>query len=117
MNTSEREQGSVVDVVKDKSGVKDIDHLADSIMKVTVSNEEQIGVIKYTEGDDDDDDDDDDDGWITPENIVKVCNELGGGMEESPAGVSVCCVTADYAMQVRCDSIQLTVSIKIFVLL
>ena len=92
-NTTEKEQGSIVDKVEDQSKVKDVDCLVDSIMKVTVSSKEESSSV------DGGAEEDNDDSWITPENIEKVCNELGG-MEESPAGVSVCCVTADYAMQV-----------------
>jgi len=45
-------------------------------------------------------DEDDDVGWITPENLVEACEEMGGVLEEEVRGLSVACVTMDFAMQV-----------------
>ncbi|CAH3042290.1 unnamed protein product [Pocillopora meandrina] len=48
----------------------------------------------------DDDDDDDDDGWITPDNIKQIKNQMGKGSQDAlPANVTVGCLTTDFAMQ------------------
>ena len=42
-----------------------------------------------------------DEGWITPDNLGQVCEEVGVALGEEPQQeVAVACVTADYAMQV-----------------
>lgn len=48
--------------------------------------------------DDEEEDDDDDDGWITPDNIKSIKQDLAGGKEA--ANVTVGCLTTDFAMQV-----------------
>lgn len=49
---------------------------------------------------DDDDEDEDDDGWITPDNISRVKDEMGkGALDAVPANVTVGCLTTDFAMQ------------------
>ena len=56
---------------------------------------------KAWEGSDSDDDDDDDEGWITPENLRQVCEEMGGVLDELPQSLPVGCITTDFAMQVQ----------------
>ena len=62
-------------------------------------------VLTEVEGEKEEDDvnahDDDSEGWITPANFQQVCEELGGAKEVCPEDLAVCCVTADYAIQVR----------------
>ena len=44
---------------------------------------------------------DDDDGWITPDNIKQIKNQMGKGSQNAlPANVTVGCLTTDFAMQV-----------------
>ena len=47
-----------------------------------------------------DEDGDDSSGWITPENLQQVCEEMGGATEVKPNGIAVGCITTDFAMQV-----------------
>lgn len=50
---------------------------------------------------DDDENEDDDDGWITPDNISHVKDEMRKGtLDAVPANVTVGCLTTDFAMQV-----------------
>ena len=50
---------------------------------------------------DDDENEDDDDGWITPDNISRVKDEMRKGtLDAVPANVTVGCLTTDFAMQV-----------------
>ena len=48
--------------------------------------------------DDGDDDDDDDSGWITPQNIAHMKQEINSEADDKP--VKVACITSDFAMQV-----------------
>ena len=43
----------------------------------------------------------DEEGWITPDNLQRVCEQMGGLLEEEPKAVAVGCLTSDFAMQVR----------------
>lgn len=53
------------------------------------------------ENDDDDENDDDGEGWITPDNISRVKDEMGkASLDAVPASVTVGCLTTDFAMQV-----------------
>ena len=45
--------------------------------------------------------DSDNEGWITPGNLRRVCEEMGGVMEELSQSLAVGCVTTDFAMQVN----------------
>lgn len=46
------------------------------------------------------DNDDDDNGWITPDNIKHIKNQMGKGtLDALPANVTVGCLTTDFAMQ------------------
>ena len=108
---------SVDELGRENKEDEEVEYLATSITKEVVAEKNQEVVVddktsshnsiqlKHGEGDrvidhDDEDDDDDDGGWITPENFKQICDKLGG-VEECPVGVTVCCLTADYAMQVR----------------
>ena len=42
---------------------------------------------------------DDDEGWITPENLRKACEEMGGVLDVEAQSLPVGCITTDYAMQ------------------
>ena len=44
--------------------------------------------------------DEDEAGWITPQNLAQACEQMGGVTEEEAQGLSVACVTTDFAMQV-----------------
>ena len=45
------------------------------------------------------DEDEDNEGWITPENLQQVCEEMGGVLDEVPQSLAVGCITTDFAMQ------------------
>ena len=50
---------------------------------------------------------DDDDGWITPSNIQEVKRRMGvGAADTEEKGVSVACLTTDFAMQVKPPSFE-----------
>lgn len=54
----------------------------------------------HENGEEDNDDDDDDNGWITPDNIKHIKNQMGKGtLDALPANVTVGCLTTDFAMQ------------------
>lgn len=52
------------------------------------------------DGEEDDNVNSDDEGWITPENLQQVCEEMGGVLEELTQSLAVGCITTDFAMQV-----------------
>ena len=58
-------------------------------------------------GDVGDGDSDDGVGWITPENLMQACEEMGGVQEETAHNLPVACVTTDFAMQVYVQSYTL----------
>lgn len=45
--------------------------------------------------------DSNEEGWINPDNLAEVCAKMGGVEKEAAVGLSVGCVTTDFAMQVR----------------
>ena len=45
-------------------------------------------------------DSDEEEGWITPDNLMQACENMGGVHEEVAKGLAVACVTTDFAMQV-----------------
>jgi len=47
-----------------------------------------------------DDDDDDEDGWITPDNLHRAREQMGGATTVSAKDVTVGCLTTDFSMQV-----------------
>lgn len=51
------------------------------------------------------DDDDEEEGWITPENLKEVYEEMGGVVDEMPQSLATGCITTDFAMQVRREHI------------
>lgn len=65
-------------------------------------NEEEFGGDDDNESDSDLNSKSDDDGWITPDNISSVKDEMGrGGFSVAPASsVTVGCLTTDFAIQV-----------------
>lgn len=53
-------------------------------------------------GDDEGFVEEDEDGWITPQNIQAIRDEMGDtGTDAVPADVEVGCLTTDFAMQVN----------------
>lgn len=81
-------------------GVATIDIAADPIGTQCHTKGEH-GSDDEQEEDDSDYDDDDDEGWINPENLEKACSQMGGVSEEVAKGLTVACVTTDFAMQVE----------------
>ena len=65
--------------------------------------EADIGVVgKDTDGmDESSEEEEEEEGWITPDNLQRVCEQMGGLLEEEPKGIAVGCLTSDFAMQVR----------------
>ena len=59
-------------------------------------------------GNADDDDDDDDDDWITPDNLQRAREQMGGATTASAEGVIVGCLTTDFSMQVFILSVRLS---------
>lgn len=49
---------------------------------------------------DDDDDDDNDNDWITPDNLHRAREQMGGATIVSVKNVTVGCLTTDFSMQV-----------------
>ena len=58
--------------------------------------------------DDNDDDNDDDDDWITPDNLQRAREQMGGATTASAEGVIVGCLTTDFSMQVFILSVRLS---------
>ena len=58
------------------------------------------GDKKSSESDGESQDDDDDDDWITPDNLHRVIEQMGGATTASAKGVAVGCLTTDFSMQV-----------------
>ena len=57
----------------------------------------------------------DEDGWITPDNLQQVCEEMGGVLDEIPESLSVGCITTDFAMQVS-NNPPLSLRLRVFLL-
>ena len=77
-----------------------------AIKEEICNEEEEVSEFSDDQDDDNDDEDDDDDGWITPGNIQDVKHSMNGNLET--VQLDVACLTTDFAMQVRQDSILLT---------
>lgn len=60
-----------------------------------------IGMDKSSEEEGSQDEEEEEEGWITPDNLQRVCEQMGGVLEEEPKGIAVGCLTSDFAMQVR----------------
>ena len=60
----------------------------------------------------DDDDDDDDNDWITPDNLHRAREQMGGATTVSAKGVAVGCLTTDFSMQVYSLSVCLYVHVQ-----
>ena len=52
--------------------------------------------------------DDDDDDWITPDNLHRAREQMGGATTAPAEGVTVGCLTTDFTMQVFITSIHLS---------
>ena len=52
------------------------------------------------QGDVEEEDNDDDDDWITPDNLHRAREQMGGATTVSAKGVAVGCLTTDFSMQV-----------------
>ena len=88
---------------RDSDGDRDV---AVSVKQLVMSTPETKDLLCFSKGQDwgdcrDDNEDSDEEGWITPENIQKVCEEMGGAEEVESDGIAVGCMTTDYVMQVR----------------
>ena len=75
---------------------------------------EQVEGLKMENGSESEDgeEEEDEEGWITPDNLQQVCEEMGGVLDEIPESLSVGCITTDFAMQVSNNplpSLRLTV--------
>ena len=68
-----------------------------------VEQVESLELENTSEQEDGKEDDDDDEGWITPENLQQVCEEMGSVLDDVPQLLSVGCITTDFAMQARND--------------
>ena len=61
-----------------------------------------IGMDKSSEEEgSQEEEEEEEEGWITPDNLQRVCEQMGGVLEEEPKGIAVGCLTSDFAMQVR----------------
>ncbi|KAL5466830.1 hypothetical protein EMCRGX_G030981 [Ephydatia muelleri] len=58
-----------------------------------------IGMDKSSEEEGSQDEEEEEEGWITPDNLQRVCEQMGGVLEEEPKGIAVGCLTSDFAMQ------------------
>lgn len=67
-------------------------------------DDDDEGIVEEEE--DDDDDEEDNIGWITPQNISQVREQMVGSGETNLEGIKVGCMTTDFAMQVRRQRIQ-----------
>lgn len=61
-----------------------------------------------------DGDDDDNDDWITPGNLHRAREQMGGATTVSAKNVTVGCLTTDFSMQVVCPSVTVYTYIKSF---
>ena len=75
---------------------------------VSPSSDQPSYEESHDPGDDADDDDDDDDDWITPDNLHRACEQMGGATTASAEGVIVGCLTTDFSMQVFILSVRLS---------
>lgn len=64
-------------------------------------DDDDEGIVEEEEDEDDDDDEEDNIGWITPQNISQVREQMVGSGETNLEGIKVGCMTTDFAMQVR----------------
>lgn len=83
----------------------EIEDIALSVQLLAIPSPETKDPLCCNEGQDRgdrvaNDGDSDDEGWITPENIRQVCEQMGGAKEVDSDGIAVGCMTTDYAMQV-----------------
>lgn len=58
--------------------------------------------------DNSDNGEDDDDDWITPDNLHRAREQMGGATTAPAEGVTVGCLTTDFTMQVFITSIHLS---------
>ena len=86
-----REGGADGECGDDVMCVKEMDKLT---LEENCSEQEGIEEEKEEE-----EGEDDDEGWITPENLRKVCEEMGGVLDKEAQSLPVGCITTDYAMQ------------------
>ena len=101
----ERHGGTEEEVAEETVGEVDQDSDGEDKYEGEEPRDGQGGSGPLERGDDcpceeEEEDDDDDVGWITPENLADACEEMGGVMEEEVRGLSVACVTTDFAVQV-----------------
>ncbi|XP_063951101.1 RNA-binding protein NOB1-like [Lytechinus pictus] len=61
--------------------------------------DEDDGEVIEEDDIEEEDEDDDEMGWITPQNISQVREQMGGSGETSLEGIRVGCMTTDFAMQ------------------
>nr|XP_054770430.1 LOW QUALITY PROTEIN: RNA-binding protein NOB1-like [Lytechinus pictus] len=61
--------------------------------------DEDDGEVIEEDDVEEEDEDDDEMGWITPQNISQVREQMGGSGETSLEGIRVGCMTTDFAMQ------------------
>ena len=90
------------------------------VQQLALSGPETCNVPYSSEGQDSgdsrgNDGDSDEEGWITPENIQEVCEQMGGAEEVESSGIAVGCITTDFAMQVS-NTAQLPIVLKMFFL-
>ena len=66
-----------------------------------VEKVEDLRLEQESQEEEEEEEEDDDEGWITPDNLQRVCEEMGGVLDELPQSVAVGCITTDFAMQAR----------------
>ena len=99
-----QDEGRDVDVLMEKETDADRDTeqvILDKCENMeTEVHKEDPDVDPEVDDDYDEEEEDDDVGWITPQNISQVRQQMGGGDEASLEGIKVGCMTTDFAMQV-----------------